>query len=557
VIYDGSHPLQSEDLREISMENSKKAELVLKNAKVWTVDPGHPRAEAVAIEGNYIKAVGATAEMEPLAGPNTQVVDLGGRLVLPGFNDCHTHFVSWAIRSSGGFDVYGAETLEEVQQRLQQYDQSHPEDDWLFGMRWQPAGAKGDWPNAKDLDAVVKDRPVAIIDIDGHTGWVNTKGLERLGFDAFTADPEGGTILRDPSGKPTGVLFENAHENIPRPKPSNDEDFKASITEEIGNLHRLGITSLSDNYLPLETMQLCGHIAQEGDLDLRINYWPLLVEEFESLLSIRDQFKDNPRIQVVGVKAFIDGVLSNRTAWMLDSYPGYPEESGYPVNDLDELTQKAIQADKDGFQIVIHAIGNRGVREVLDIYEKTQTENGARDHRHRIEHVEVTHPEDQERFADLGVIASMTPVHYCERINYQDGSTVREDHYPNMMSVWRTFVDSGVHLCFGTDWPALDLARPDPLKQIFSAVARVPPQMPEVEPKGPEQALTIEQAINCYTLESAYAEFAENTKGSITAGKVADLCVLDKNILEVDPGEILQTKVVMTVFDGEVVFREL
>jgi predicted amidohydrolase YtcJ len=326
------------------------------------------------------------------------------------------------------------------------------------------------------------------------------------------------------------------------------------LTRQVSALNRLGITSLTDNIIPPETVSDCARVADEGALKLRINYWPWLMDGIENAHSIRKQFEGNPQVQVVGLKSIIDGVLSTRTAWVLESYPDFPEEFGFPIFEVEELTEKVIQADKEGFQVVIHAIGNRGVREVLNMYERAAKQNGVRDSRHRIEHVEVCHPDDQKRFAELGVIASMTPVHYCEPITYQPGNTVREDHYPNMMSVWRTYADSGVHLCFGTDWPAIDLPQPDPLKQIFSAVSRVPPQMPEAKPKNPEQALTVEQAIQSYTLESAYAEFNEDMKGSITAGKVADLCVLDKNILEVDPSEILQTKVVMTIFDGEIVF---
>lgn len=539
------------------MTDLQKADLVLTNATVWTVDPSRPLAQAVAIKAGRILAVGAKQEMDPLIGAGTEIHDLGGRLLLPGFNDCHTHMLFWITRSAGAFNLYGADRLEEIQSRLQRHAQENPDVAWLFGMRWQPGIVGGELPTAADLDVIVKDRPVAILDIDCHTAWVNNKGLVKLGFDESTPDPLGGTIVRDGSGHPTGILLETAHYGVPWPIHSSYEEFKKLLIEQVASLNRLGITSLSDNYIPLETVELAARVAEEGALNLRMNYWPLLMDGLDTARSIRKQFKANPQIQVVGLKSIIDGVLSTRTAWMLEPYPNFPEESGYPLFDVEELTEQVVQADKDGFQVVIHAIGNRGVREVLNMYEHAARENGARDSRHRIEHVEVAHPDDQKRFVDLGVIASMTPVHYCEPITYQEGNTVREDHYPNSMSVWRTYVDSGVHLCFGTDWPAVDLAQPDPLKQIFAAVSRVPPQMPEAKPKNPEQALTVEQAIRSYTLESAYAEFTDDVKGSIAAGKVADLCVLSNNILEIDPQDILDTKVVMTVFDGHVVFSEI
>jgi len=417
------------------MENNSKADLVLTNAMVWTVDPNHPRAEAVAIQGNKILAVGGNAEMEPLIGADTKIHDLDGRLVLPGFNDCHTHMLFWITRSAGAFNLYGADRLEEIQSRLQRHNQENPEVEWLFGMRWQPGLAEGEWPTATDLDVVVKDRPVAILDIDCHTAWVNTKGLERLGYDESTPDPLGGTLVRDGSGNLTGILLETAQHKVPWPTHSGYEEFKTVLKKEVSNLNRLGITSLTDNYIPRETVELCARVAEEGALNLRINYWPLLMEGLDAACSIQKQFEDNPRVQVVGLKSIIDGVLSTRTAWMLEPYPGFPEDFGYPLFEVEELTEQVIRADKEGFQVVIHAIGNRGVREVLNMYERAARENGARDHRHRIEHVEVAHPEDQKRFADLGVIASMTPVHYCEPITYQEGNTVREDHYPNSMRI--------------------------------------------------------------------------------------------------------------------------
>jgi len=534
-----------------------KADLILKNATVWTVDPSLPRAEAVAIKGTRILAVGQDAEMESLIGAGTEILDLGGRLVLPGFHDNHTHFVTWALASAGSFDLYGADTLEEVQKRVKRGDRDHPGEDWLWGMRWQPLMFDDGWPNAMDLDAAVRGRPIAILDIDGHTGWVNSKGLERLGYDASTPDPLGGTILRDASGNPTGILLENAHESIPRKEPTGYEEVKAALLGEIVKLNRLGITSLSDNFTPLEIMEQCALIAEEGALNLRINYWPLLMEEFDSALVSRKQFANNPRIQVVGLKALVDGVLSSRTAWMLEPYPDSSQEAGYPLVDMEELANLALQADKEGFQLVIHAIGDRAAREVLNVYERVARENGPRDRRHRIEHLEVIHPLDQKRMAELGVVAAMMPGHYCEPLNFQGTYKDLEVQYQGKMSVWRTFVDMGVHLSFGTDWPAMDTEQPDPLQQIFAAVARVPPQMPDAQPKNPEQALTIEQAIRSYTMECAYAEFTDDVKGSITAGKYADLCVLDRNILEIDPKEILDTKVVMTVFDGQVVFSDI
>jgi predicted amidohydrolase YtcJ len=246
-------------------------------------------------------------------------------------------------------------------------------------------------------------------------------------------------------------------------------------------------------------------------------------------------------------------VLSNRTAWLLEEYSDAPGETGYSVNDMDELTEWVLEADREGFQVITHAIGDRGVREMLNIYERAARENGKRDSRHRIEHCELIHPVDQVRFSQLGVIPSMTPMHAATStpkmyIPFRIGPKRESYAY-----AWRDLIDSGARLCFGTDHPTLSIEQPEPLKQLFQAVTRIPPDEPGLQPWRPEQAVTIEEAIRCYTLEPAYAEFNEDVKGSISPGKFADLCVLDKNILEIAPEELLETQVIMTVFDGEVV----
>jgi predicted amidohydrolase YtcJ len=291
-------------------------------------------------------------------------------------------------------------------------------------------------------------------------------------------------------------------------------------------------------------------------LNLRIYHWPRLLDEFDEALDAREFYKGHPRIQSGGLKIFLDGVLSNRTAWLLDEYADAPGEFGYSVLDPQEFKEQVIRADAADFQVISHAVGDRAVREVLDVYERAAQINGARDSRHRIEHMEVTHPNDQERFAKLNVMASMTPLHVCNpdldgylisRVGEPRGSWA----YP-----WRDLLRKGAHLSFGTDWFAINLQEPDPLKQIFAAVTRIPPMSPGRDPWHAEQTLSLVQAIRCYTLEPAYAEFQEGCKGSISVGKFADMCVLSKNIFEGEPSLILEAEVVMTVFDGRVVFQK-
>ena len=538
--------------------SSLRADLVLKNAYVWTVDHQLARAEAVAIRGNEILAVGGTAEVVSLKGPKTMVYDLGGKLVLPGFNDSHTHFVMVAAKSPITFSAYGVETLEEIQNRLRKCLAANPDSEWVFGARWTPKNRAGDFPSRTDLDIVEDRRPVAIIDIDYHTAWVNSPGLEALGYDENTPEQVGGTILREDGGFPSGILFESAIEPILMYTfEQSYESFSDAIASEAEKLSRLGITSLSSSHARTEDLERCGHMAQEGRLPIRINHWPLLAEGLENARELQERYRGNENVFVGGLKTIFDGVPGNRTAWMLDPYADSPDEFGYPTLEPGELEKMVVAADAEGFQMITHAIGDRAIRETLDIYEKAATINGKRDSRHRIEHAEMPHPNDQKRYLELGVVPSHTPLHLCttdlddfliERIG------PRREVYTQP---WRSMVEQGIRICFGTDYPAVNMPNPNPLTQIFAAVTRIPPMIPDREPWHPEQALSVEQAIQCYTLNSAYAEFMDQRKGSITPGKLADLSVLSQNILEIDPHQILETEVLMTIFDGKVAFENL
>jgi predicted amidohydrolase YtcJ len=539
----------------MSTWRKNQADLILKDAVIWTVDDNLPRAEAVAISGNEIVAVGSDGEMGALVGPDTKVYNLAGKLVLPGFNDCHYHLMRYTIMSETMFDLYRVDTLQEIQRRLKENALDHPDSGWLYGLRWFPPG---EWPTRQVLDAVEDERPVAVYDIDFHTAWVNTPALEQIGYDTNTPEPKGGTILRDSDGYPTGILFENAHRPIPYPARPSDAGLERLLAKEIEGFNRLGLTSMGNMEVVPENIEFTAQLAEAGRMNLRINHWPMLEDGLENARWARERCKASERVNVVGLKAFMDGVISNHTAWILEPYNDAPDKIGYPTIDPKEFREKVIEADKDGFQIITHAIGDRAVREVLDTYEQAARVNGERDRRHRIEHNELVHPSDVRRFAELNVIASMTPAHYCSPQPEDYNQDRFEEKRRKLICAWRPFVDVGAHLAFGTDWPCVDLEKPNPLHQIFAAVTRIPPQVKNGEPLPyTEHCISVEQAIRSYTLEGAYAEYMEERKGTITPGKLADLCVLDQNILDIEPRRILETNVVMTIFDGKVVFDEL
>lgn len=530
-----------------------KADLILKNATIWTVDPKQPIAEALAVSKNEILAVGSNDEIQALAKPSTRIIDLHRQLVLPGFNDCHTHFVTAALRSATNIDLYGVKSMEDVLSKLRSFSAEHPDHEWIHGMRWFPTRINnGVWPSRIDLDALEPNRPVVIFDIDGHSCWTNTAAIHKKGYNISTPDPEGGMILRDSSGFPTGIFFENAQEAFERYEPVSSKELPQLFHNEIYKLNRLGITSLSNNGLKPEHLDALEDMSTRNTLHIRMNEWPFLLDGLDAAIACRNRFANSKKIRANTLKIMFDGVMSNYSAWMLEPFADNHEETGYPLIDPEELLPMVLEADRNGFQVAAHVIGTRAVRTMLDIYEQAQHVNGKRDSRHRLEHVEASHPEDRPRFAHLGVVASMTPVHCTADLEGYYISRLGENgHYG---FAWKSFLEHGVHLSFGTDWPAVDLKEPSPLEQIFAAVTRCTPQNYGRLEWHLDQCLTVEEAIRSYTLESAYAEHMDHRKGSLTPGKLADIIVLSNNILEIPPQEILETRVNMTIFDGKIVY---
>ena len=529
-----------------------KADLILTNGNIWTVDKNQPRAEALAISGNKIIFVGSSSEVRKWSGEKTRMIDIRGHLVLPGFNDCHTHFINAALRFASNLDLYGVTDIREIQLRLKRFSEEHPDHDWLHGMRWFPTRINhGIWPSRADLDAVESKRPVAIFDIDGHSCWTNTAAIERMGYNASTPNPEGGEILRETDGFPSGIFFEVAQEAFGRFPVVSVEQFPNVLQEDIARWNGLGITSVSNNGIAPEYLDAIEMMDRQNILNLRISEWPMILEGLDKAAALRERFANSEKFRVHTVKIYMDGVSSNYSAWMLDSYADKPGETGYPVIDLETLEPLIVEADRMGFQVATHAVGTRAVRTMLDMYEKAAQVNGKRDARHRVEHVENSHPDDRKRFAELGVISSMTPVHCTADLEGYYISRLGDNGHLGF--AWKSFLDNGVHLSFGTDWPAVDLKEPSPLKQIFGAVTRCTPQNFGKLNWHRDQCISVEDAIRSYTLEGAYAEKMEHAKGSLTAGKLADVIVLSENILETPPETLLDTRVLMTIFDGRIV----
>ncbi|HXF48518.1 MAG TPA: amidohydrolase [Verrucomicrobiae bacterium] len=537
---------------------AQPADLVFQNGKVVTVDDTQPRAEAAAVAGNKIVFVGSNSDVEKWVGPKTEVIDLQGKLLLPGFNDAHCHLLN------GGFqlirvNLLGVKTLEEIQEKVREAVQRAPKGAWVQGRGWdQTLFNNGAWPTKEMLDDVAPNTPVYLRRVDGHSSWVNSAALKLANITKETPNPAGGEIARDETGQPTGVLKENATELVTRviPKPSPAE-LRQAIEKGLEEARKFGVTSLqeeSEGTYP-GVISVYKELLNEGGLTARISTWiPLDSAKYpERLAKLRNVFPTYSSILRLGIlKGYIDGSMGSRTALLFRPYSDDSTTNGIAQYTQKELERLVFTADSMGFQIGIHAIGDSGNFVALLAYSQAILQNQPRERRHRIEHCQLVRLQDIPAFKELGIIASMQPTHCTSDMRWAEARAGKERC--KGAYVWRSFLNAGVSLAFGTDWVVEPL---NPMGGLYAAVTRQ--DLETGQPEGgwfPEQRLTMEEAVRAYTLGSAYADFREKELGSITTGKLADLVVLDKDIFSIPPREVLATSVVMTVMDGKVVYRK-
>ncbi len=535
-------------------------DLVLHNARVWTADVAHPSAEAVAIKGNRIYAAGKAAEILGLADKNTRVVDLGGKFVMPGINDAHTHFLSGSM---GLFQVEltGARTLAEVQDRVRAFARKYPDAKWITGRGWEyTIFPEKRLPTRADLDAAVNDRPVFLRAYDGHTGWGNSKAFEVAGVTAQSKVEGYGELVLDPeTGKPAGSLKEGAQRLISRaiPEPTRDQQL-AALKEGLKLARSLGITSFQDASTDPPELELYESLLASGSLTSRASM-AMAVDastgesEMAKIAAIRDRLAGS-FLRVGSVKIMLDGVIESHTAAMLQPYSDDPSTSGSASMTQEKLNRLVGLADRYRLQVLIHAIGDRAVRMALDAYEAAQKANGRRDARHRIEHIETVSAADIPRFGRLGVLASMEPIHADPGTNGVWEPAVGPERATRAFA-WHCLEKAGARLVFSSDWPATISV--DPIRGLHNAVNR---RTIEGEPAGgwiPAQRVSVETALRAYTEGGAYASFEEKEKGMIAKGKLADLVVLSQDPQKVNPMDLFKTRVVMTILDGKVIYEFL
>lgn len=532
----------------------RKASLLLINGKIFTADPAGTVAEAVAIDGERIVAVGTTAELQSRFDA-ARTIDLAGRLATPGFNDAHIHFASGGL-SLLRVDLNGAASLAEAKRRVAARVREVEPGQWILGRGWDHTLWGGKWPTRKDLDEVAPRNPVFLQRVDGHVSWANSLALERAGVTRATRAPEGGEILHDAAGEPTGILKETAASLVGRvvPDPTERERMEG-IERALAEARRYGITSVQDNS-GYETTKLYRRLLKEGRLTVRVAEWQSFEDSVETLKREREEFasfKDDPlRMRLTALKGYVDGTLGSRTAAMLAPYADDPHNSGIPRRAPEELNRMVAERAAAGFQIALHAIGDRANRMALDAFAAATSGNApGKGARHRIEHAQVVSPLDFARFRELGVIASMQPSH---AISDKRWAQERLGEYRVLGAYsWHTFQAHGVRVACGTDFPV------EPINPYLGLYASVSRQSTDGEPAHgwwPQERLSMADAIRCYTTESAHASFEEREKGQIVPGMLADIVVHSKDLLTIPPPEVLQTEAVLTVFNGQVVYEK-
>jgi predicted amidohydrolase YtcJ len=543
----------------VAAESSQTADVILVNARIYTVNPQQAWADAIAVQGDKILAVGERARIETYRGKTTKVIDAQGRLVLPGFTDCHIHFMDGSLGLTR-VDLNGAGTVAEIQKRVKAYADSHPQEPWIQGMGWTyPTFKPSGLPDKKILDEVVPDRPVYLVAFDGHTSWANSKALAVAGVDGNTPDPPNGKIVRDEKGEALGALKESAGDLIDAkiPKPTRSERLDA-LRKGIHEANKAGLVRVHSAGQDFEYLDLYSDLRKSGELTLRF-YIAYFLNPPGLTPAINKQIEDARRLYndnlISGgvVKTMLDGVVEAHTAAMLAPYSDDPSQSGKLFWDPDQYKATVADLDSRGLQIFTHAIGDRAVRLALDAYQNAAAVNKTNDARPRIEHIETISTQDIDRFGKLGVVASMQPLH-----SYPDEDTLSiwvRNIGPERATrpwVWRSIEQKGGVLAFGSDWPVVTL---NPWPGVQTAVTR---QTSDGEPVGgfvPQQRLSLDDTIRAYTLGAAFAGRREKTEGSLETGKLADFIVLDRDLFKIEPSEIGKTQVLLTVVGGKVVYE--
>jgi len=536
-----------------SQPQPESASLVITGARVWTGNPDQPWAGAVAASGENIMAVGSAADIASLIGDDTEVINADGGMLVPGFIDAHVHLMSGGS-SIASVQLRDAQSPQEFARRIGEFASSAEPGEWITGGTWDHTNWGGELPSRAWIDALTPDNPVWVMRLDGHMGLGNSQALELAGVDADTPDVAGGEIVRDAEGNPTGILKDNAlrlvFNAMPAPTQAQlDRYLGAAMQYLAGN----GVTTVHDmfeegmdSWLSLATYR---RAEANATMITRVYSVSPLVEWQKLADDIAEHGRGSDWLRTGGVKGYMDGSLGSHTAAFLEPFTDSPDDSGFLLDSLDDLRAWITGADAAGLQLIVHAIGDKAIRDLLDIYYEVAAENGDRDRRFRMEHAQHIHPDDVPRFAIQNVIASMQPYHAIDDGRWAEGVIGAERSKTTY--AFRSLLDDGAHVAFGSDWY---VAPASPIEGIYAAVTRR--TLDDKNPDGwvPAQKITVEQALRAYTYEGAFASFEEDRKGTLKPGLLADMVLIDRDLTAIAPETIRDARVMKTIVGGRVVF---
>lgn len=534
-------------------QSKPSADLIIRDAKVWTVDKDRPTAQAVAVLGDRIVAVGSNTDVEAWQGPHTRTVDASGKLLLPGFNDSHVHFVDGGL-SLDSVQLNDATSATEFARRIGEQARKTPKGEWVTSgdwdeTKWTPAAM----PTKDLIDPLTPDTPVFVARYDGHMALANSVTLRLAGITAQTPDPPGGVIVHDAQGNPTGALKDAAMDYVYKIAPPLSHDARLrAVKRALGHAASLGVTSVQHMNPEYADIAVYAELLEHGELTARIYAAPLITSVDDQVkIGVRHGF-GGPFLRIGALKAYADGSLGSSTAYFFEPFSNQPNNHGLLSDEMHPISlmrDRMMKADASGLQLCTHAIGDRGISTILDLYGEIVKAHGESDRRFRIEHAQHMAAKDFDRFAQLHVIASMQPYHAID-----DGRWAEERIGHDRASrtyAFRTFLNHGVRLAFGTDWNVAPL---NPMLGLYAAVTRA--TLDGKNPNGwfPEQKLTIAEAVEAYTMGSAYAEFQEKDKGSITPGKLADMVLLSNDVFTINPKQIREVRILTTWVGGKIVW---
>ncbi len=529
------------------------ADLLITNAKVWTVDTSRPTAEAVAVLGQYIVAVGSNAEVAAWRGAKTRVIDAHGKLLLPGFDDAHVHFISGGTQLDY-VQLNDASSREEFTRRIKEKAGTLRSGEWVLGGDWdETKWSAAALPTRQMIDSVTPTIPVFVNRYDGHMGLANSAALKLANITKDTPDPPGGAIVHDAQGEPTGVLKDAAMSYLDKviPPLSHEQRLHAA-KRALAHAAALGVTSVQDMNPEYTDIAVYTELRERGELTTRIYAAPLITQvDDQAKMGIRHAF-GGPELRIGAVKSYADGSLGSATAYFFEPFTDQPGNYGLLSDGMQPVSLmrgRMMTADAAGMQLCTHAIGDRAISMILDLYSDIAQAHGVADRRWRIEHAQHMAAKDFARFAQLNVIASVQPYHAIDDGRWAEGR-IGHDRASRTYA-FRTFLKNGVRLALGTDWSVAPL---NPLLTVYAAVTRA--TLDGKNPQGwfPEQKLSVAEAIEAYTMGSAYAEFQDKVKGSITTGKLADMVLVSEDLFSIDPVKIREARVLKTILGGKVIW---